>query len=242
MGRIVGTKNNISMEERFWKKVDIDEVTKCWNTFTNTINPEFLLDTGKRKNIRHVAWYIVKGNFPSEGILENICGNRKCVNPDHYKLYHSEQERFWEKVDKKSDDECWEWLAHKDVKGYGIFNGKFSTKAHRLSWFYLNGEVPKNLLVCHKCDNPSCVNPNHLFLGTNKDNMRDMFSKGRNFDYTKRRGENNYFSILSEKQVKAIKFLYNSGQFSTYYLSDIFNVSRNCISKIIHKETWKDTK
>lgn len=95
------------------------------------------------------------------------------------------EELFWQKVDKKSDDECWEWLASKNNKGYGQFRNNKNTMAHRYSWELHNGEIPKiddypyTMSVCHSCDNPGCVNPNHLFLGTAKDNAIDRDLKGR---------------------------------------------------------------
>ena len=88
--------------------------------------------------------------------------------------------RFWSKVDTKGSNECWEWQAAKHRQGYGIF--KFDNKiqlAHRISWLLANTEIPQGMVVMHKCDNPSCVNPDHLCLGTQKDNIRDMRTKGR---------------------------------------------------------------
>jgi hypothetical protein len=86
--------------------------------------------------------------------------------------------RFWNKVNKTK--KCWEWLATKNNKGYGRIqvNGK-SRLAHRISYGLKNGEIPRGLEVLHKCDNPLCVNPKHLFLGTHKDNLQDMAKKGR---------------------------------------------------------------
>ena len=86
--------------------------------------------------------------------------------------------RFWDKVDKTG--ECWIWTAYTKTDGYGQF--KFDGKmrgAHRMAWLLTNGEIPDGMLVCHTCDNPSCVNPNHLFLGTNQDNADDKMNKGR---------------------------------------------------------------
>ena len=86
---------------------------------------------------------------------------------------------FWEKV--KKTDTCWEWTAAKNEKGYGVFGiGKETDKAHRISYRLLVSEIPQGLFVCHKCDNPKCVNPDHLFLGTAQDNVKDMILKKRN--------------------------------------------------------------
>ncbi len=86
--------------------------------------------------------------------------------------------RFWSKVDKASD--CWMWTGFL-TNGYGHFwlNSR-KIRAHRFSWILSNGDIPDGLIVCHHCDNPKCVNPSHLFLGTHSDNTQDCVRKGRN--------------------------------------------------------------
>ena len=88
--------------------------------------------------------------------------------------------RFWSKVNIKESNDCWEWQAGKHRQGYGVF--KFDNKiqlAHRISWLLAHTEIPQGMVVMHKCDNPGCVNPDHLCLGTQKDNIHDMRTKGR---------------------------------------------------------------
>jgi len=96
------------------------------------------------------------------------------------KAFHSISNRFWKKVDKSDGQgpkgQCWQWIASKDTCGYGLLK---PTSAHRVSWEIHNGPIPDSLSVLHRCDNPPCVRPEHLFLGTQKDNMQDRLAKGR---------------------------------------------------------------
>ena len=98
-----------------------------------------------------------------------------------YRWTKTAEERFWSYVNK--GDGCWEWTASRSGKGYGVFfhlgfSGR-RTSAHRFSWELHNGPVPAGLHVLHHCDNPSCVRPDHLWLGTQSDNSKDMWNKGR---------------------------------------------------------------
>jgi len=91
----------------------------------------------------------------------------------------SVQDRFWAKV--KKTDNCWEWIGAKNQDGYGncgLINGIWE-RSHRLSWKLHFGDIPEGMLVCHHCDNPSCVRPDHLFLGNHHDNLQDSYNKGR---------------------------------------------------------------
>jgi len=91
--------------------------------------------------------------------------------------YPPAEERFWAKVEKT--DHCWNWKGSKVAKRYGGFKLDIYMLAHRVSWIWANGPIPDGLYVCHKCDNGFCVRPDHLFLGSQQDNMNDMKSKGR---------------------------------------------------------------
>lgn len=105
---------------------------------------------------------------------------------------------FWSKVDKKSDDECWNWMAS-NMGGYGYINayydGHRETKAHRLSWILHFGNIPDGLVVCHRCESPLCVNPNHLFLGTRRDARLNKL------------GKSSYLVIQNKKQDKTLNEL-----------------------------------
>jgi hypothetical protein len=114
------------------------------------------------------------------------------------------QQRFWEKVNKTST--CWWWTGARNNLGYGFIRRRPKTySAHRLSWTFANGPIEDSLWVLHKCDNPSCVNPDHLFLGTHRDNERDKTEKGR----AHRIGTRN--AKLTEEQVREIRVLSAAG-------------------------------
>jgi len=151
------------------------------------------------------------------------------------------EERFWNSVEIRNDDECWIWKNYCSAKGYGQFHvindDRTSThwQAHRFAWSVKYGEIPEGLLVCHHCDNPGCINPKHLFLGTNQDNMNDRNNKGRQ---AKPKGSKNGFSKLTENQVIEIKMLISSRRFIYPEIAKMFDVSRSTIGAIASGQNW----
>lgn len=109
--------------------------------------------------------------------------------------------RFWEKV--KKTDSCWEWIAAKDTKGYGMLGGAGNKirRSHRVAWELERGPIPPGMCVCHHCDNRACVRPDHLFLGTHIENMQDMSRKGRGVKNTWTRGSRNPTVKLDDRIV-----------------------------------------
>jgi len=144
-------------------------------------------------------------------------------------------ERFWSRVNKNTKNGCWEWVARLNPDGYGEFDcDNRGYRAHRLSWFFKFGEIEKGLNVCHKCDNPKCVNPDHLFLGTQKENVMDMLSKNRQRSH---KGTKNNKARLNEEKVSEIKRLRRSGlQYKE--IADKFGVSVGCVSHILNGRHW----
>jgi hypothetical protein len=145
------------------------------------------------------------------------------------------EDKFWSFVIKKGKDDCWVWLGTLYTQGYGRFyhHSLKETKAHRVSYLLHFGEIPKNSLICHKCNNHKCVNPNHLYAGTNDDNMKDLSVSGI------LKGENNPASKLTENLILQIRKEYLKSGITTRFLSKKHNVSQGLISKVIRGDCWK---
>ena len=151
------------------------------------------------------------------------------------KLNISPIERFHAKYEIDPISGCYNWIAHKN-HGYGSFKYKKKMRrAHRWIYEYLNGPIPEGLVVRHKCHNPACVNPEHLELGTQQDNIDDKQEAGRT-----PRGEKHYHSILTEQEVILIKkfFKRHNGNGVGSFLGRWFNVSHITIFKIKSGRTW----
>lgn len=144
--------------------------------------------------------------------------------------------RFWPKVRLGASNECWEWQAARLKTGYGWFNTPLGARAAQRVAAYLSGildRLDSPLCVLHKCDNPPCCNPAHLFTGTNQDNVADRVAKGRTKGKPQH-GEKNGASKLSDLNVKQIRGLYKFAQFSQSQLARRFNVQQSQISRIVN--------
>lgn len=151
------------------------------------------------------------------------------------RMSHEATQRFWSKVDKGAGPVgCWVWTAYTDKGGYGKLRAdKVYTAAHRASWELENGSIPEGLCVCHRCDNPPCVNPAHLFLGTMADNMADKVAKGR-----QTRGFGHGIARLTTDQVISLRSDRASSGMSYRKLGAKYGISAQHAHSIATGKQW----
>lgn len=154
------------------------------------------------------------------------------------KIARNTPEHFWSMVSIKDEKSCWEWMACKSKKGYGSIHWTAigEDKAHRVAYILAIGNIPSDMCVLHKCDNRSCCNPNHLYAGTNAQNVIDKISRGRQPCLI---GERNGRAILSSENILEIREMRRSG----YKLKDIsakYGVTMSNISQICLGKRWTE--
>lgn len=142
------------------------------------------------------------------------------------------KERFWAKVTVGTPGGCWLWNAQR-LFGYGRFKveGKMRC-AHHIAWMLTHGEIPHGMFLCHRCDNPGCVNPAHLFLGTHDDNMRDMVAKRR-----QARGDAHGSAKISARDVRKIRALGMKGEVRRKIAAD-FGIEHSTVGDILTGRSW----
>ncbi len=236
----------------FWSHVDLRGDDECW-LWTASRHPDgygqFRGDDAPIGAHRFV-YAAVYGQPPRGTRIVHRCGNRACVNPAHLaievrsrrtplvaecsdiRLSSGDIARFWAKVDVGAPDRCWLWTASVS-NGYGSFWSAGSNhRAHRVAFAIVHGAVPDGLCVCHRCDNPRCVNPAHLFAGTNAENQADKVAKLRHS-----RGESHGASRLSFADAVEIRRLGASGAKRTA-LATRFGVSRAVVHDVLANRIW----
>lgn len=224
----------------FWSKVVIGDTNTCWEWQRGKMRlgyGGFWLN-GTFFYAHRFAFYLTHGSWPTSAF--HTCENPACCNPSHLSESHPETDvetRFWPNVERGEDDACWEWRGSRQVNGYGcirINNRGFRT--HRIAWELTNGPIPKGMHICHACDNPPCCNPRHLFLGTQRDNMRDAIAKGR-FRFipeeSKRVGVK-----LTPDMVREIRRRVAAGEMQTA-LAREFGINKYTMRSIVHRRTWR---
>lgn len=154
--------------------------------------------------------------------------------------------RFWLKVRIRGPDECWPWAASRSTRGYGVFHSLSRTdggvladktiRASRVAYTIANGPFPLEMCICHRCDNPPCVNPRHLFLGKPTHNLCDASKKGR-LPHGKDHPRDN--AKLTEEEVRQIRDIYAGGGISHRTLARKWGVGKRTVGNIITRETWK---
>lgn len=221
---------------RFWSHVQVGGEDECWPWMAGVSKRGFgkFWIGGDCRGAHVYAWETMNGPLNRRDVVHK-CGNRLCCNPIHILLAtgpETTEIRFWKNVAKGGPDECWEWIGTR-YGGYGVMSvGDHGVQAYRLSYEINIGPIPEGMCVCHHCDNPPCVNPAHLFIGTSADNMADKVRKNRHA-----RGEQTNHFILTEPKVREIKNMLWA--LSDRELSGEYGVSPDVIYAIRRGRNWK---
>lgn len=176
--------------------------------------------------------YIKLFNLISEGY--NTLSKSTFSKDRELDDYKFNKTLFETKINKTNS--CWNWIGRIHPNGYGIFNSRHETKAHRVSYLLYNGHISNNLHVLHKCDNPKCVRPDHLFLGTHQDNMTDKCMKNRT---SRMLGEIHPQAKITSNIVINIRQEYSMNNISQRDLAKKYGLSQTHVKDIIKKTVWK---
>jgi len=229
------------IKKKFFKRVEKrEEKDGCWMWIGKKSNGYgYLYHKGENFSARRISWLIYYNRESNLRYIRPKCKNKLCINPDHLCESHTTQDkiniknRFSSKI-KKSENGCWKWTGAKISTGYGaLYVDGTIQLSHRLSYEFYNGKIPKGFHVCHHCDNPECVNPKHLFLGTDLDNSIDCIKKGRNA-----KGEKQGLHKLTTEQVKYIKQNYIPYKIPLRHFAKKYAVDEKTIHRVITGECW----
>ena len=173
--------------------------------------------------------YLVKNNKTK--FCSKSCKSKNAI----IKNLGTPIERFFKNIKDENTSDCWLWKTYNHNDGYGTLHiNRKRIYAHRYSWIIHYGEIPKGLFVCHKCDNPKCVNPEHLFLGTNTDNVNDMIKKGR-----KKQAKGNDYSRakLKSEDVIDIRKMMKEGK-KAIEIAKLYKITAQHVRIIYRKLNW----
>lgn len=233
--------------KRFWSKVDKSD--ECWvwtGRLTDNGYGQFgILINGKQtpRLAHRLIYFLTYGIYPEGMEIRRTCKNSACVHPDHLLLITREERQkqqvatFWSYVDKTPS--CWIWIGPKNKEGYGQFHidlgiGRKNYRAHRVAYILTKGAIPDGQLVRHECDNPSCVNPDHLILGTTIDNVGDRIARRRDAV-----GEQSGKAKITTEQVRAARARYAAGEAGICQLARENGIAPSTMGDIIHRRKWK---
>lgn len=147
--------------------------------------------------------------------------------------------KLLKRVLEEPNSGCWLWEGAASGPGYGTiwFDGR-TYATHRLSWEVHRGPIPEGLFVLHHCDTPACVNPDHLFVGTQQDNFDDMRSKGR---WWRPSGENHHAALITNETAAAIRARYAEGGITQFDVGEEFGVTQGLVNRIVKRRSYKDS-
>lgn len=154
--------------------------------------------------------------------------------------YRDFEERFWEKIDVRGDNDCWEWLACKGRTGYGrirLPRKRETGNAHRIVYTLTYGNVPRGKIVCHRCGNPSCCNPKHLYAGTFSDNNMDRVRHGKQAGGANK-GSKHHMAKLKRRDITEIRGLRASGS-TLPEIAKRYGVGISQIHRIVTRKSWR---
>lgn len=187
---------------------------------------------GKYHQAHRLSWTLFRSKLSAEDVVTRICESRSCVSPDHLVLKGSPG--WLESQCAVQPNGCWVWRNRCNAGGYGRFivGGK-DYLAHRFSFELFKGEIPKGMGALHTCDNPPCVNPEHIYAGAAKQNTCDMLSKGR-----EAWGDRAGSGKLSADQVRAAFDMRRNGLLQRE-IADRLGVTQSSVSRLLSKQSWR---
>ena len=218
------------------------DVCSEWPFSTDTNGAGQVWDSGETQQSHRYAWQLINGPVPEGSWVYRSCDNQSCFNPHHLFVgvpNGGVKEPLLSYLEKAITlcvpDACAVWPFPENLKDYGRVTVEGVIRpVHRVAWELVNGPIPPGLFACHKCDNPPCFNPHHIFLGTSADNSRDRSDKGRS-----PHGERSGTARLTEAQVLEIRRKYQPRIYTQKKLAREYSVHRETIYLLLAGKTWK---